>query len=458
MTGLRRSRLKRGTASGSSFGLGLCLYLGLAVLLTGLAFKPQILGALATGDKVTAEFATGYKLRVHDSSVKVAGITVGSVEKIEKTDDNTVLVTMKVDHDTMELLGDEPTARIEPRTILGGRYAIEIKPGGTGEFNGAIPLERTGSPVELDRVVEAFPATAREALQGLVGKAGQTLSRSDKPLGGLLETVPPVFGPAAGIADAARGTRPERDLPDLVANLSTTADVLSRRDGQLDSIVANLHATSVVLAQHRGELSQTLANLPATVTEANAGLTGLNDSVERLTTTAKSLRPSAPEIVDLVAELDPALSEAVPLMRDLKPLLRDARPAVRQLVPVAQRGTSVLGDLEGPVLDRVNGPVVDFVMNPWDGTGPFAKSALGYQADHTFYEEVAYMATNIDRASMTQDHYGSTLAFQAGAGVETITDGLPFSLENIVKLALNQQGIDDPALRKLALHNAGVSR
>jgi phospholipid/cholesterol/gamma-HCH transport system substrate-binding protein len=407
---------------------------------------------------VTAEFATSYKLRAHDSSVKVAGLTVGSVEKIEETDRETVLVTMKIDRETVETLGGEPTARIEPRTILGGRYAIEIAPGGSGEFDGEIPIEATGSTVELDRVLEALPATAREGLQGLVGSAGPALSRSEKPLGQLLETAPRVLEPGAEVVDAARGTRPDQDLPQLVSNLSATADVLSRRDGQLDSIVANLHATSVVLARHRGELSQTLADLPATVTEADAGLAGLNRSIERLTTTARSLRPSAPEVVDLVAELDPALSEAVPLMRDLKPLLRDARPAVRQLVPVAQQATGVLGDLEGPVLDRVNGPVVDFVMNPWDGTGPFAKSALGYQADHTFYQELAYMATNVDRASMTQDRYGSTLAFQAGAGIESITDGLPFSVENIVRLALNQQGIDDPALRKLALRNAGVSR
>jgi phospholipid/cholesterol/gamma-HCH transport system substrate-binding protein len=89
----------------------------------------------------------------------------------------------------------------------------------------------------------------------------------------------------------------------------------------------------------------------------------------------------------------------------------------------------------------VNGPIMSFLLQPWNPAddGPYKDSAQGYQASHRFYEEVAYMASNIDAASMMQDARGSTLAFQAGAGAGSI-HGLPFSIENVVKLALQYAG------------------
>jgi phospholipid/cholesterol/gamma-HCH transport system substrate-binding protein len=452
----RRAPALRSDERTRTFRLGLGLYVGVVLLLAALAVKPQLTSMLAPGDTVTAEFSSSYKLRAYDSSVKLAGIEVGSVTDIETTGHDTVLVTMKVDHHVLDKLGSRPTARIEPRTLLGGRYAIELHPGGTGDFDRAIPLERTGTPVELDAVLEALPATAREGLQGLVGETGPALKDARRPLSHLLETAPGVLRPGADVVSSARGTRPGRDLPELVSNLSTTADVLTRSDAQLDAIAEDLYQSSVVLHRHRGALAATLHDLPQTIHGTRQGLTGLDGSIDRLRTTAAALRPSAPKVVDLLDELDPLLRDAGPLLADLKPMLRDTRPAVRRLVPVARQATGVLQDLHGPVLDRVNGPVVDFVMNPWKGTGPYADSAKGYLADHKFYEELAYMATNIDRASMSQDQRGSTLAFQAGVGLSSI-DGLPFDLESIVEMALRHAGITDPVLRRAALLKAGVT-
>lgn len=448
----------RASAARRHLKLGLALYLIVAAVLVALAFKPQIKGALASGRPVTAEFSNSYKLRAHDSTVKIAGLEVGTVERLEYTDRDTVIVHMKVPEDDLATLGSEPTASIEPRVVLGGRYTIDLRPGGDPDasFDGTIPIARTSHSVELDSVLEALPATSREALQGLVGKAGPTLARSDEALRGLLRTAPGVLRPGTDVVRAARGTRPDQDLPAIVAGLESTARVLTRRPGELDAIVRDLGTTARTLGRHRQALAATLRDLPATVTAARSGLEGLDDVARRLTTAADRLGPTAPRLVDLVDQLDPALSEARPVLHDLVPLLRDARPAVQQLVPAASRGTGVMKDLHGPVLDRVNGPVARFVLNPWKGTGPFKGGAAGYLADHTFYEELAYMATNIDRASMTQDQYGSTLAFQAGVSQDTALDGLPFTLDGIVRLALDHEGVTSPALRRLALQRAGL--
>jgi phospholipid/cholesterol/gamma-HCH transport system substrate-binding protein len=458
MKGLRNrtGRVARVAPGQRHLRLGLAVYAGLVLLLGGLAFKPQLTSMLSSGETITAELAHSYKLRPYDSSVKVGGIEVGSVTGVEETGAGTVMVQMKVDDGVVEDLGPRPTLRVEPRTLLGGRYVVEIEPGGEGDFDGSIPLQRTGTPTELDAVLEALPETAREAVQGVVRHGAPALRDSKRSLRRLVQDAPEVLGPGADVANALQGRRPGRDLPALVDDLSATARVLTRSDGQLDAISRDLHTTSTLLARHRTDVSATLDELPSTLRAARSGLVGLDDSFARLGTTAQGLQPSAPEVVRLVKELDPTLEELEPLLDDLRPLLRDARPAVQELVPVTNRATHVLEDLHGPVLDRVNGPVADFVRSPWEGTGPYSQSAQGYQADHTFYEELAYMATNIDRASMSQDHYGSTLTFQPGAGTTTATEGLPFSVESVVRLALDEAGITDPKVRRAALRNAGV--
>lgn len=453
-----RSAKPEGNERARLFRMGLSLYLTVAIVLGLLALKPQIRALLDGGEEVTAEFSSQYKLRAHDSTVKVAGVTVGSVIDIEETDRRTVLVTMKIDGDVVDKLGAEPTAEIEPRTLLGGRYAIELYPGGgDGDFSGDIPLERTNLPVELDSVTEALPADAREALQGVVGKGGPAVSESADEIAALLDAAPDVLRPAAPVLRSVRGTRPLQDLGDVVTYLDATARALTRNDGQLEGTVTNLSTVARALELHREDLATVLEELPDTLRGARGGINGLADVVAELETTARSLEPATPELADLLIDLGPTLRIARPVLRELVPTLRDLRPAVSELVPVAEQATGVLGDLRGPVLHRVRGPVMDFLLNKWVGTGPYSESAQGYQADHKVYEELAYMATNIDRASMGQDVRGSTLAFQAGVGLDSI-DGLPFSVDNIVKLALDNAGIFDRATRTQVLENAGVTR
>ena len=419
------------------FRLGVALYAAMAIVFALLLLKPQITTLLATGDTIKAEFASSYKMSVNDSTVKFAGITVGSVTKIEYTDHKTAIVTMKVDHDAIEKLGTAPTAHIEPRTVLGGRYAVEMKPGGgTGEFKGGmIPLARTTLPVELDTILEALPGETRKSLQGTVSKLDDTLAGDTKAqLRSLVKDLPSTLKPTGVVLTAAEGTNPGTDLPNLVTNLQSLAETLTENDGQLDDIVTTLHQTSTMLAAQRQPLAQTMADLPQTLTSTRSGLKGLSGTLDQLTETADNLEPSAPELATVLSKANPVLKQARPLLNDLVPTLQDAQPAVAQLVPVAKTGTGVLKDLKGPVLDRVNGPVMDMLNHTWHGTGYYKDSGGGTQAKHVFYQELAYMVTNIDRASSTQDAHGSLLGFQVGAGIGSIT-GLPFNLDNLLDLA-----------------------
>jgi phospholipid/cholesterol/gamma-HCH transport system substrate-binding protein len=398
-----------------------------AVVALGLFFKPTISTWLAGGDTITAEFPENYlgKLFSGETTVKLSGLESGRVTGVDYTDHHTAIVSMKVDDGVLDKIGPQPSATITPRTLLGGLYSIELVPGGgRGSFpaDGQIPLQRTSLPVGLDRILEALPRPTRQAVQGIVSSTDQALSQGgEQALGKLLTQAPGTLRPTNDVLQAVRGTRPGVDLPQLVTNLESTASVITAKDGQLGSIVDDLDRTTQVLADRSRPLAQSISTMPQTLTITRDSVQNLGGTLDKLTDTASSFRPAAQKVKPLVDQLDPVLAAARPVVHDLRPVLDDARPAVAELVPTAERATGVIDDVRGPVLQRVQGPVLDTVLNTYQGTGPYEGSGGGFQADHKFYEELGYLVTNLDRGSMVQDKQGSLLGFQVGAGpLETV--------------------------------------
>lgn len=417
----------------SAFAVGAVFLVTLAILLATLVYRYPIQTFLRSGETITAEFPTNYGLTTDETEVEFSGLEVGVVSDIEYTDKGTVLVSMKIDDRVVNFLGSKPSAVVTPTTVLGGNYELTIaQGGGNGAFEGDfIPQERTETPVELHRILEALPRPTRESVQSVVKNFSSTLAGGKHALRDLVADAPETLRPAGAVLKAAQGTRPGVDLPQIVSNFHSMANVLSRYEGQLGHIMTDLRDTSAVLAEQSGPLADGIGSLPMTLRATQAGVKDLRGTLDRLTVTADSFRPAARELDPLLRQLDPVLRKARPLMRDLRPLMRDARPLVNQLVPVAQRGTKVLNDFRGPVLERINGPITETVMTTWRGTGPYENSGGGMQANHKFYEELAYMAANMDRASMTQDAQGSLLGFQVGANTRSVV-GTPFTLPNLI--------------------------
>ena len=417
----------------SVFAVGVTFLVITAIVLALLAFKEPITTALRSGVTIKAEFDRDYQLHAGETKVKLAGLDVGVVSAVDTSPAGTTVVSMKIDDSALDALGPKPSATIAPKTILGGQYDIDLSTGGgTGRFTGGlIPRERTHTPVELDRILEALPQPTRQSVQHVVGELGDTLATGKDPLRELVADAPATLVPAGTVLSAAQGTRPGVDLPQLVTSLDAIARVLTKQDGQLDTVVRDLHTTTAVLAQQAKPLADGIAGLPATLRTTRAGMSDLNGTLDRLSSTANSLRPAVARLDPLLQHLDPVLRQARPLLADLPPLLDDAAPAVTQLVPVVQRGNATLTPLQGPVLDRVNGPVSHLVLNTWRGSGPYADSGGGIQADHTFYQELGYLVTNLDRASMSQDAQGSFLGFQVGANANSVA-GLPLTLPNLL--------------------------
>jgi phospholipid/cholesterol/gamma-HCH transport system substrate-binding protein len=336
-------------------------------------------------------------------------VPIGIVTGVEKLDNGTALVTMEVDKDIPRKLGTAPTATIRPTTLLGGNYFVDLKPGGDpGEFHDIIPVEHTTLPVELDKLLRSFQPDAMVGTRGFVKKFDDTLAGGGREaLQRLVSDVPGSFKPTGEVLDALRGTRPNRDLTDFVSGFEATSRALTDKPGQLRAVATDLAATSTAFGNQSSAFSSAIQELPSALSSADRGLKRLNTTLDTLRDTADDIRPEAKQLGKALDRLDPVLNHAVPVVHDARDVVNDARPMTEDLVPVSKDLTDVFDDLSGPVLNRTNGRIKDLIMGDYRGSGPFAQT----QTKKPIFEELAYMAADLDRATM-MDRTGGGLAFQ----------------------------------------------
>ena len=430
-TPTRRRRLPRMT----SLRVGIVMIVFTLIAGYVLFHKNEILTKLRSGETIKIHFTAGTHLVDYLSQAKVAFVPVGVVTGQARQSDGSSVVSVKVDDGTRAKLGATPSAVIRPTTLLGGNYFVDLVPGGDRvRFTGSIPQSRTSLPVELDKIAAVFQPTARTGAQGAARQLDRTLrAGAGSALDQLAADAPTVLNPAAGVLRAAEGTNQYTDLTYLVSGLDTTARVLTSKQGQLDDIITQLQVTTSVLANRSGDLASTLAQLPSTLTSTKAGLTNLDSSLAKLRATADAARPVVQALDTTLQHASPVLIAARPVVHQLNLLLLAGEPLVRQLVPTASGAADALRNIQGPVLSRVTGPVKQWLLSPYHGTGSYS----GTGSNKPLYEEVAYMAANLDRTSSMVDRNGHAIAFEPGIGAGSI-GGLPISLEQMFTVISNR--------------------
>ncbi|CAN5456791.1 hypothetical protein BH11ACT8_BH11ACT8_00530 [soil metagenome] len=406
------------------------LFIVVLFLVGGALFqKSRISDTIRPGDEVKVSFARDYQMRAHVTKVKVAGVPIGVVTGIEHEKDGTAVATLKIDKGEKEKLGLEPSAAIRPTTLLGGNYYVELAPGGDPGSADSIPPERTSTPIEFDRVLETLKPETRASTQRSVARLDATMREPGRrAFRGLVKNAPDTLTPLAPVLASLKGERPgENDLGRLVSSLESTARALSADPGALDGVLVALASTSSALADTSPQVARTIADLPRTLENTRTGLGALGHTLDELRDVSDDARPTARALSTTLQALDPALKELRPVLSGLRPALRDLRPMVDDLVPSAVDGTAVLGDVNGDALDRVKGPVVDTLNSSWHGTGAYANGGN----DSTFYHELGDLIAGMNNAGRMTDRNGSTIHFQPGFGVGSLS-GTPLSFEQLL--------------------------
>ncbi|WP_309648970.1 MCE family protein [Nocardioides sp.] len=235
---------------------------GLAVLTTvvvllGLAYA-KVTGSVGGQPEVSAQLRNaGGSLRP-GSDVKVRGVIVGRVTRVDRGPDGGVRVDMALREEALGRVPNNVVARILPATVFGTTFVDLVTHGGistVGLVEGAvIPADRTQGTLELqqalddiDRLVKALgPAelasaigSAAAALDGRGEQVGQVIETADAYLARLNPRLPLLRSDLRGLADNLRIV--DEIAPDL---LQATEDGLVT----LDTVVTQQAAITAIIS------------------------------------------------------------------------------------------------------------------------------------------------------------------------------------------------------------------
>lgn len=270
----------------------------MALVLTGLVlvFSEYRSGA---SERFHATFSDVSGLENGDK-VRIAGVDIGRVQRIEIADGNLASVRFSVDDDQAVLASTVAAVRYE--NLTGDRY-LELQRG-EGEQT---PLE-PGSTIPLDRTE---PALDLDALLG----GFRPLFRALNPeqVNRLSESIIEVFQGEAGNVQA------------LLSATSSLTTSLANRDELIGEVITNLNQTLDTVNENRDGVDSIVVNLQEIISGLSANAGPIGESVERVNDASASM-------TELLADARPPLRESLSGVDDVAGLVADDEEYVESVI------------------------------------------------------------------------------------------------------------------------------
>jgi phospholipid/cholesterol/gamma-HCH transport system substrate-binding protein len=300
-------------------------------------------------------FANPYELQavVRDAQnlkqgapVRIAGVDVGRVTKVEAAEDGQAAATVKMElRDDALPIHEDATLDIRSRILLEGNFFVDLKPGSPSaphfESGDTIPITRTTASVTLPEILSVLQSDVRTDLQTLLREYG-TEGLGNGGAEALNQAIPsfePAYRFSALTNDALLGVQPEQDQQRLMRGQQRVFEALADDREALRELVTDLNTTAGALASQDEALS---ASVPALRDTLRAGQPALAELNAALPTLRVFSREALPGVRSSVAALDaaiPWIGQARQLVQEdeLKGLAADLRQATPSLVRLNKR-------------------------------------------------------------------------------------------------------------------------
>ena len=394
---------------------------GLIAVITYLAFAgPTTFGG---STEIRGIFTSATQLKP-GSSVRLAGVGIGEVNRVQAGPDGTATVTMRLDR-AVEMRRDA-TLTIRPRLLFEGNFYVDVQAGTTAApllpAGGTIPLDMTSVPVQADQVLSVLTSPARKAMQTSFSELSAGLGGEDRPRGyqGLRRASRELDG-ALGSTRRAAAALQGSDAGDLHRAIASGGDVtaqLGRDPEALAGLATNFNQVTSALAADPGALAAGIHELDSVLRSAPRSLTSLDSALPVLTNFADRLRP--------------ALHEAPPSLRETADLLRQLRAAGkgRELPALVDRLGPVTGSLPEleaglgkamPLIESTGDCLTQTVLPVLNTEVPDGKTSSG----RPVWQDLMHMGSNLTQTSPGFDGNGGTLRISLAESENALAGTFP---------------------------------
>jgi ABC-type transporter Mla subunit MlaD len=353
----------------SLFKWGMGMFALIAVLLY-LTFTGGA-NPLANPFSFKAVFANAATTINSNSPVRIAGVNVGKVTRVEKGPGNTAMVEMAIEPEGLPIHQDA-TLKLRPRLFLEGNFFVEVQPGTPSapelKRDGTIPLAQTATPVQIDQVLDTFTSDPRTNLQQLLkGFADAVAQGGDVALRRTFKALGPASLGIAQSAEATRGIRND-DLSRIIADQGTFLGAINDQSTQLGDLITGFRRTMGAFADRQAQLAATIRGLDSTVQTIRPALTELDRALPPIRRFAVALEPAllvAPGVLDHASAFLGATKtllrsdRAGALLRLLSPTVQELRTSERLLPPLLSQVQPVATCVRDKGIPILNSPLQD---------------------------------------------------------------------------------------------------
>ncbi len=392
------------------------------------------------GYELKATFANGVNISTN-SPVRIAGVEVGRVIKVERDGDATK-VSFTVE-DKGRPIHDDAFAQIRPRIFLEGNFFIDLLPGspsaaemGSGD---TIPVSHTSTAVQIDEVLTALQSPVRADLSYLLQGFGTALTHEPTAAEDATQ-LPEVQGKtgaegingafryggdagrySAQVTNALLGTQ-SGDLSRLIAGAGRAFGAFASNEEDLKSLIVNFDVFTGALAAQSANLTTTVHRLAPTLKTAHSSLVSLNRTLPPLRAYAIELTPAVAELPRLIAAAGPWIEQARPLLSGkelggIAKLLQEATPGLAGAAQAGKANTL-------PQINRISLCTSKVIVPTGNQTITDQFSTGGPN-----YREFLYSLAAFSGWGQNFDGNGSFLRIQPGGGDLLVS--LPNELGNL---------------------------
>lgn len=219
-----------------------------------------------SAESYTARFTDATSLNEGDE-VRISGVKVGQIEKIEIADRRIAQVTFNV---AGRKLPASATAKIKYRNLVGQRYvALEQGVGKPGEYlapGAMIPLARTKSALDLTVLLGGFKPLFQALSPNEVNKLSFEIIQVLQGEGGTVESL---LAHTASLTSTIASK--DQVIGQVVNNLNGVLDSVNARDQELSGLIVQLQQVVSGLAADKDSIGEALTAMDG-LTNTTAGL------------------------------------------------------------------------------------------------------------------------------------------------------------------------------------------
>lgn len=266
--------------------------LGIFIVVTTIA---TALLAVTIGN-ITFNTTTKYKAVFTDAvglnqgdDIRIAGVKVGQVDKIQLYQNTLALVSFSVDSD--QVVDTSTHATLRYRNLVGNRYVALTDGVGGGQRlkkNGIIPKERTTPALDLSVLFNGFKPLFTALTPADVNQFAFEVIKVLQGEGGTIESLlAKTASLTTTLADA------DQVIGDLITNLTSTLQIVSQRQQNFSQLLVNLQQFITGLSQDITPILGSLGSINSLNTKT-AGLlqqtrVPIKADLDRLRTVATTL-------------------------------------------------------------------------------------------------------------------------------------------------------------------------